>query len=72
MSAIQTKTAFGRIFPPRDVWLAKAPPEPILEPGLPIIDTHHHFWHRTGSAQGESWEVPALRYLLDTRVTGLR
>ena len=25
-----------------------APPEPILEPDLPIIDTHHHLWDRRG------------------------
>jgi L-fuconolactonase len=25
-------------------WLAKRPPEPALEPGLPIIDPHHHLW----------------------------
>lgn len=25
-------------------WLAKRPPEPALEPDLPIIDPHHHFW----------------------------
>src|ERR1700731_390385 len=25
-------------------WLAKRPPEPALEPELPIIDPHHHFW----------------------------
>jgi predicted TIM-barrel fold metal-dependent hydrolase len=60
-----SKTAFGRIFPPRDAWLAKAPAEPILEPDLPIIDTHHHLWHRVSTGSGESWEVPAFRYLLD-------
>ena len=32
------KTQFGRIFRPRDAWLAKAPPEPIIDPDLPIID----------------------------------
>lgn len=37
-------TAYGRIFPPRADWLARAPVEPILEPELPIIDTHHHLW----------------------------
>ncbi len=37
-------TAYGRIFPPRADWLARAPAEPILEPDLPIIDTHHHLW----------------------------
>ena len=25
-------------------WLAKRPPEAALDPGLPIIDPHHHFW----------------------------
>jgi predicted TIM-barrel fold metal-dependent hydrolase len=61
-----TRTAFGRIFPPRPDWLAKAPAEPILDPDLPIIDTHHHLWHRQGGgARGESWEVPPYRYLLE-------
>ena len=39
-------TRFGRIRPPDEARLAKAPPEPILEPELPIIDTHHHLWER--------------------------
>jgi len=26
-------------------WLAKRPAEKALEPGLPIIDPHHHLWH---------------------------
>jgi predicted TIM-barrel fold metal-dependent hydrolase len=31
-------------FPPiRPDWLAEAR-EPVLEPGLPVIDTHHHLW----------------------------
>jgi len=25
-------------------WLARRPPEPALEPALPIIDPHHHLW----------------------------
>ena len=44
---------FGRIHRPDDAWLAKAPAEPILDPELPIIDTHHHLWQR-----------PDHRYLL--------
>jgi predicted TIM-barrel fold metal-dependent hydrolase len=44
---------FGRIYAPDEAWLAKQPPEPILEPDLPIIDTHHHLW-----------EHPDHRYLL--------
>ena len=46
-------TQYGRIFPPDAAWLAKAAPEPVLEPDLPIVDTHHHLW-----------EMPGYRYLL--------
>jgi predicted TIM-barrel fold metal-dependent hydrolase len=41
-------TQFGRIHAPDEAWLANQPPEPILEPDLPIIDTHHHLWDRNG------------------------
>ena len=44
---------FGRIFRPDEAWLAKAAPEPILEPDLAIVDTHHHLW-----------DMPGYRYLL--------
>jgi L-fuconolactonase len=37
---------FGKVAAPDEAWLAKQPPEPILEPDLPIIDTHHHLWER--------------------------
>ena len=47
-------TQFGRIFKPDPAWLAKAEPEPILDPELAIIDTHHHLW-----------DMPGYRYLLD-------
>lgn len=30
--------------PPDDRWLGKALPEAVIEPGLPIIDPHVHFW----------------------------
>jgi L-fuconolactonase len=54
MTASQRPTQFGRsIERPNDAWLAKQPPEPILDPELPIIDTHHHFW-----------DHPDHRYLL--------
>ena len=46
-------TQFGRIYAPDEAWLAKQPPETILEPDLPIVDTHHHLWER-----------PDHRYLL--------
>ena len=54
MSASPPPTQFGRISPPDEAWLAKQPPEPILDPELPIIDPHHHLWQR-----------PDHRYLLD-------
>jgi predicted TIM-barrel fold metal-dependent hydrolase len=53
MSQYTQPTRYGRITAPSDAWLAKAPSEPILEPALPIIDTHHHLWER-----------PDHRYLL--------
>src|SRR6185437_12264037 len=65
-TAMTTRTAFGRIFPPRPEWLARAPKEAIIDPDLPIIDTHHHLWERRGGgARGESWDVPSYRYLID-------
>ena len=39
---------FGQIGRPDDDWLAKQEDELILEPELPIIDTHHHLWDRNG------------------------
>lgn len=38
--------AYGQIHPLRPDWLTKAEPEEILDPDLPIIDTHQHFWDR--------------------------
>ena len=52
---------FGRIHAPEELWLAKAPTEAILEPELPIIDTHHHLWQR-----------PNHRYLLHELLSDLR
>jgi L-fuconolactonase len=55
MAASTQPTQWGRsIDRPDDSWLAKQPAEPIIDPALPIIDTHHHFWER-----------PDHRYLLD-------
>src|SRR5450755_1653552 len=48
MSASHQPTAYGRIFAPREDWLARAPAEEILDPGLAIIDTHHHLWSEPG------------------------
>ena len=48
-----TPTRFGKIYLPDPGWLAKAPQEPVLEPDLAIVDTHHHLW-----------DLPGFRYLL--------
>ena len=52
---------FGRIYTPDATWLAKAPPEPVIEPDLPIVDAHHHLW-----------DFPGYRYLLDDLLVDLR
>jgi L-fuconolactonase len=43
---------FGRFYPPRPDWLASEVAEPVLEPDLPIVDTHFHMV-----------DVPGIRYL---------
>jgi L-fuconolactonase len=53
-------TRFGRIHPPDVKWLSQAPVEPVLEPDLAIVDTHHHLW-----------DLPGFRYLLDDFVEDL-
>jgi len=54
---------FGHIVRPDDAWLAKQEQEPILEPELPIVDTHHHLWQR-----GADWPyfLPELLADLNT------
>ena len=44
--------------PVRESWLALGT-EPILEPSLPIVDAHHHFYDRPG------WRYLAGEYLKD-------
>ena len=61
MSATTQPTYFGRVFAPDPLWLAKQPPETILDPDLPIVDPHHHLWHR-----------PETRYFFDDFVADLR
>jgi L-fuconolactonase len=68
--------AYGRIFPPDEAWLDKGLDEEILDPDLPIIDTHHHLWdnkaHRyllpellddLGTQQGGGHNVVATVYM---------
>lgn len=40
---------FGSIYAPDSQWLALQPVEPVIEPDIPIIDTHHHLWDRPQS-----------------------
>ena len=61
MSPSARPTQFGRIQAPDEAWLATRAPETILEPELPIIDTHHHLWER-----------PDHRYLLHEFLADVR
>jgi L-fuconolactonase len=61
METARLPARFGRVVPPDAAWLARQPPEPILDPDLPIVDAHHHLWHR-----------PGQRYLLDELLADLR
>ena len=36
----------GNVVKPPEDWLALQTVEEILEPDLPIVDAHHHLWHR--------------------------
>lgn len=45
MSDQAKRTVFGQTRAPSEEWLSRAAPEPALEPDLPIIDPHLHFWH---------------------------
>jgi len=40
--------ALGNVIAPDPKWAAQTK-EPALEPGLPIVDPHHHLWQRTGN-----------------------
>ncbi|BBK33125.1 putative TIM-barrel fold metal-dependent hydrolase [Stella humosa] len=46
METARPATQYGRITVPDADWLARQPAEPILEPDLPIVDAHHHLWHK--------------------------
>lgn len=54
MTTPKNPNAVAAVATPVQQWLAKQAPEAILEPALPIVDPHHHLWHRGGH-----------RYLLD-------
>ncbi len=40
--------ALGNVIAPDSKWAAKTK-EAALEPGLPIVDPHHHLWQRSGN-----------------------
>jgi predicted TIM-barrel fold metal-dependent hydrolase len=61
MNEARRPARFGGIYAPDEAWLAKRPPEAILDPDLPIIDTHHHLWER-----------PDHRYLLHEFLADVR
>lgn len=42
MPAREGKIVYASIYPPDEKWLAKSLEEPVLEAGLPIVDTHFH------------------------------
>ena len=46
MAELRQNWQFGRIYTPDEAWLATAATEPVLDPGLPIVDPHHHLWQR--------------------------
>jgi len=54
MAQVGKQPPLGNVVPPVDEWLRQQAHEDIIEPGLPIVDPHHHLWHRTDH-----------RYLLD-------
>ncbi|MFJ4048942.1 amidohydrolase family protein [Pseudomonas hunanensis] len=55
---------FATIQAPDEQWLARAAAEPVLEPELPIIDTHLHLW----AFQGHRYFLD--EYLADLAVSG--
>lgn len=57
LDANAERREFGRNYPPRRDWLAKQIPEPVLEPALPIVDTHYHLL-----------DVPGYRYQAEDAV----
>ena len=48
MSPFADRPQHGKISPPDAAWLARAAPEPAIDPDLPIIDPHHHLWDNPG------------------------
>lgn len=60
-----TLTPFGRVLPLDKAWLARLAPEDVLEPDLPIVDTHHHLWGQLPAALPQGGNGTDHTYLLD-------
>ena len=43
-----TAPVIGTVVQPAPGWLEQLEPEPVLDPGLEIVDPHHHLWQRRG------------------------
>jgi L-fuconolactonase len=56
----KSRDAIGTAILPNDAWLALGPAEPVLDPGLAIVDPHHHLW-----------DNKRHRYLLDQLLADL-
>lgn len=59
-SANEPKPVAGNYLAIRASWLALHS-EPVMEPDLPIVDAHHHFYDRPG------WTYLADDYLADVQ-----
>jgi len=61
---MSTTTPFGRVSPVNPQWLAKMKPEVVLEPDLPMVDTHHHLWDALPAALPQEDNARDHTYLL--------
>lgn len=58
----------GKIIPENEpfyAWLRTEAPEEVIEPELPIVDTHHHLWDHRGGKVGREQVVYKLPELLE-------
>src|SRR6185369_969681 len=58
VSTAPTSMSSGLFVDPREDWLAQHTEE-IIDPARPIVDPHHHLWHRGG-----------LRYMIEDMASG--
>ena len=63
---------FGRVLPLNKAWLAKLPAEEVLQPELPIVDTHHHMWAQLPAALPQGDSAADHVYLLDAYTQDLK